>query len=76
MRLGIIGSGPAAFFLAKRILKRLPESFINFFEARSLPFGLLQYGVAPDHPEIKASEINSVLKILNSSREWFEISLA
>jgi len=49
----IIGSGPAGFYTAQRILKYLPESQIDMYEALPVPYGLVRYGVAPDHPEVK-----------------------
>jgi hypothetical protein len=49
----IIGSGPAGFYTAQRILKQLPEAKIDMYEALPVPFGLVRYGVAPDHPEVK-----------------------
>jgi hypothetical protein len=49
----VIGSGPAGFYTAQRILKRLPESKIDMYESLPVPYGLVRYGVAPDHPEVK-----------------------
>ena len=49
----IIGSGPAGFYTAQRILKFLPESRVDMYEALPVPYGLVRYGVAPDHPEVK-----------------------
>src|SRR5438876_8963963 len=49
----IIGSGPAGFYTAQRILKYLPESKIDMYESLPVPYGLVRYGVAPDHPEVK-----------------------
>jgi hypothetical protein len=49
----IIGSGPAGFYTAQRILKHLPESRIDMYESLPVPYGLVRYGVAPDHPEVK-----------------------
>ena len=51
----IIGSGPAGFYTAQRILKRLPEAKIDMYESLPVPYGLVRYGVAPDHPEVKVS---------------------
>jgi hypothetical protein len=51
----IIGSGPAGFYTAQRILKHLPEARIDMYECLPVPYGLVRYGVAPDHPEVKVS---------------------
>lgn len=50
----IVGSGPSGLFLAKNLFKSLKEQVkIDIFEKLDAPFGLLKYGVAPDHPEVK-----------------------
>lgn len=51
----ILGAGPAAFYAIKCILQKLPSTTLTVFEKRLMPFGLLRYGVAPDHPEVKVA---------------------
>lgn len=56
-RVCIVGSGPAGFYTAQSILKesqrrQLPIS-IDMLERLPTPYGLVRYGVAPDHPEVK-----------------------
>lgn len=53
----IIGSGPAGFYTAQRLLKKLPGTRIDMYEGLPAPFGLSRYGVAPDHPEVKVGWI-------------------
>ena len=53
LRLAIIGSGPAGYYAAYRIMKKLPESFVDMYEFMPTPYGLVRFGVAPDHPEVK-----------------------
>ena len=53
MRLGIIGSGPAGFYAAARVMQKSPDARVDMFEKLPVPFGLVRYGVAPDHPEVK-----------------------
>ena len=53
LQLAIIGSGPAGFYSAYRLLKKLPDTRITMFEQLPVPYGLARYGVAPDHPEVK-----------------------
>lgn len=62
MKLAIIGGGPSAFYVASRILSFLPHSSANspsfnvhVYDRLWAPHGLVRYGVAPDHPEVKAS---------------------
>ncbi|KAK3878439.1 hypothetical protein Pcinc_017022 [Petrolisthes cinctipes] len=49
----IIGSGPAGFYTAQQILKSHPSACVDMYERLPVPFGLVRYGVAPDHPEVK-----------------------
>jgi ferredoxin--NADP+ reductase len=49
MLLAIIGSGPSGFFMAGEMLRRCPGCEVHLFERRIAPFGLVRYGVAPDH---------------------------
>ena len=52
-RLAIVGSGPAGFYTAYRVMTKIPQCRIDMYEALPVPFGLVRYGVAPDHPEVK-----------------------
>lgn len=52
-RVGIVGSGPAGFYTAQYILKHHQTVCVDIFEKLPVPFGLVRYGVAPDHPEVK-----------------------
>jgi hypothetical protein len=62
LKLAIIGSGPSAFYAASRILQLAPldspfgsKVEIHMYERLPTPYGLVRYGVAPDHPEVKVS---------------------
>jgi ferredoxin--NADP+ reductase len=50
----IVGSGPSAFFAADALIKADSQIEIEIFEKLELPFGLVRYGVAPDHAKIKS----------------------
>ncbi|KAI8345184.1 hypothetical protein B0O80DRAFT_394795 [Mortierella sp. GBAus27b] len=52
-RVAVIGSGPGGFYTSHRILKNVPQASIDMFEALPVPHGLVRFGVAPDHPEVK-----------------------
>ena len=58
-RLAVIGSGPAGVYAADTLLRSAPvkngelEVAIDLFDRLPAPFGLIRYGVAPDHPRIK-----------------------
>ncbi len=54
-RVAIVGSGPAAFYVAERLQKESLEGLtIDMFDRLPSPFGLVRYGVAPDHQKIKS----------------------
>jgi NADPH-dependent glutamate synthase beta subunit-like oxidoreductase len=52
--IAIIGSGPAGCYLADSLLRLIPGASIDIFERLPVPFGLIRYGVAPDHQGTKA----------------------
>jgi adrenodoxin-NADP+ reductase len=63
----IVGSGPAALYTAQYILKQFSltnashqniHPIIDIYEKLPVPFGLVRYGVAPDHQDVK-NVINS-----------------
>ena len=54
LRVAIFGSGPAAFYAAEHLFKQ--KQFVievDMFDRLPVPFGLVRYGVAPDHLKIK-----------------------
>jgi adrenodoxin-NADP+ reductase len=53
IRTCIVGSGPAGFYAAQYLLKHLKDSQVDMIEKLPVPFGLVRFGVAPDHPEVK-----------------------
>jgi hypothetical protein len=64
MKVAIIGSGPSAFYSASRLLQLLPPESdvgkgleIHMYERLPTPYGLVRYGVAPDHPEVKVCKM-------------------
>jgi NADPH-dependent glutamate synthase beta subunit-like oxidoreductase len=52
--IAIIGSGPAGCYLADHLLRLIPDSAVDILERLPVPFGLIRYGVAPDHQSTKA----------------------
>lgn len=56
LRLAIIGAGPAGIYAADLLIKSELRDFdvsIDLFDLLPAPYGLVRYGVAPDHPRIK-----------------------
>jgi ferredoxin--NADP+ reductase len=52
-RVAIVGSGPSGFYAAEALLGAEEEVTIDMFDRLPAPFGLVRYGVAPDHAKIK-----------------------
>lgn len=52
-RVAIIGSGPAGFYTARKLMREVEGTKIDMYERLPVPFGLVRFGVAPDHPEVK-----------------------
>ena len=51
----IIGSGPAGFYTAEALAKSFGEGArIDIIDKLPVPYGLIRFGVAPDHQSIKA----------------------
>nr|AAX85204.1 adrenodoxin reductase [Aedes aegypti] len=69
-RICIVGAGPAGFYAAQYILKHLDNSRIDIVERLPVPFGLVRFGVAPDHPEVK-NVINTFTKTAENPRVRF-----
>jgi len=53
LRVGIVGAGPAGIYAADILTKSGLDVSIDLIERLPAPFGLVRYGVAPDHPRIK-----------------------
>ncbi|KAL6708014.1 NADPH-adrenodoxin reductase [Coniothyrium glycines] len=53
LRVAIIGSGPAGFYTAHRLLNQVEDAVIDMYEQLPVPYGLVRFGVAPDHPDVK-----------------------
>ena len=53
LRVAIVGAGPAGIYAADILSKTDLDVSIDLFERLPAPFGLVRYGVAPDHPRIK-----------------------
>jgi len=55
MRLAIVGAGPAGIYAADLLVKaeRAFDVEIDLFDQLPAPYGLVRYGVSPDHPRIK-----------------------
>ncbi|XP_048346315.1 NADPH:adrenodoxin oxidoreductase, mitochondrial isoform X2 [Sphaerodactylus townsendi] len=66
-RICIVGGGPAGFYTAQHLLKHHRMARVDVYEKLPAPFGLVRFGVAPDHPEVK-NVINTFTQTARSDR--------
>lgn len=66
-RLAIVGSGPAGMFACNGLLRK-SNCVVDVFEYSPVPFGLVRYGVAPDHQEVK-NVINTFDAMFEKNRD-------
>uniref|UniRef100_A0A6G1SC13 NADPH:adrenodoxin oxidoreductase, mitochondrial n=1 Tax=Aceria tosichella TaxID=561515 RepID=A0A6G1SC13_9ACAR len=52
IKVAIVGSGPAGFYTTQKLIKH-PNVNVDIYEKLPVPFGLVRYGVAPDHQDVK-----------------------
>ncbi|GGA69162.1 pyridine nucleotide-disulfide oxidoreductase [Pseudoclavibacter endophyticus] len=69
LRLAIVGAGPAGIYAADILLKSEHQFdiSIDLFDRLPAPYGLVRYGVAPDHPRIKGI-IGALREVLDTGR--------
>nr|MDQ2698218.1 FAD-dependent oxidoreductase [Actinomycetota bacterium] len=76
LRVAIVGAGPAGIYAGSILNRQVTalrqaqgadagEVAIDLFEALPAPYGLIRYGVAPDHPRIKGI-VNSLHEMLDA----------
>jgi ferredoxin/flavodoxin---NADP+ reductase len=65
LRIAVIGAGPAGIYAADILKDSDVDVTIDILDQDPTPFGLIRYGVAPDHPRIK--EIVKALRRVLSS---------
>ena len=64
LRIAIVGSGPSGFYATEALFHSGLNLQVNMFEKLLAPYGLVRYGVAPDHQKIK-----NVIKIYDKIAE-------
>lgn len=75
LRVAIVGAGPAGIYAADMLAKSEAVSSgalqlkVDLFDELPTPFGLIRYGVSPDHPRIKGI-ITALHKVLHN--DWID----
>jgi ferredoxin--NADP+ reductase len=55
LRVAVVGSGPAGIYTAEALIKQASGPLeVDVLERLPTPYGLVRYGVAPDHTSIKS----------------------
>jgi ferredoxin--NADP+ reductase len=53
LRVAVIGAGPSGFYAAEALFSSEHKVCVDLYDRLPAPFGLVRYGVAPDHAKIK-----------------------
>ncbi|MFC6155528.1 FAD-dependent oxidoreductase [Kribbella jiaozuonensis] len=69
-RVAVVGAGPAGIYAADILAQEHPRVLVDLIERLPAPFGLVRYGVAPDHPRIKEI-IKALHRVVNRDRIRF-----
>ncbi|TDN91147.1 FAD-dependent oxidoreductase [Microbacterium sp. BK668] len=74
LRVAIVGAGPAGIYagniLTTAVVGAGGTVAIDLFDSLPSPYGLIRYGVAPDHPRIKGI-VNSLHEMLDAGTTRF-----
>ncbi|GHF97920.1 NADP oxidoreductase [Deinococcus piscis] len=71
LRVAVIGSGPSGIYSAESLIKQTEvPTEVDIYDRLPTPYGLVRYGVAPDHLTIK-SVTKAFEKTLNDDRVRF-----
>lgn len=74
LRVAIVGAGPAGIYAGNILTHSVTDAggtvAIDLFESLPAPYGLIRYGVAPDHPRIKGI-VNSLHEMLDAGTTRF-----
>lgn len=51
--IAVVGSGPSGFYAAEHLIKSLPGCELDLIDRLPTPYGLVRFGIAPDHQGTK-----------------------
>ncbi|MGW0812968.1 FAD-dependent oxidoreductase [Streptomyces viridiviolaceus] len=70
LRVAVVGSGPSGCYTAQSLVQLSPEAHVDVLDRLPCPYGLVRYGVAPDHEKIKSLQ-NNLRTVLEHERVRF-----
>ncbi|QKW26359.1 FAD-dependent oxidoreductase [Streptomyces seoulensis] len=70
LRVAVVGSGPSGCYTAQGLVQQDPEVRVDVLDRLPCPYGLVRYGVAPDHEKIKSLQ-GSLRAVLEHERIRF-----
>ncbi|WP_406011524.1 FAD-dependent oxidoreductase [Streptomyces sp. NBC_00637] len=70
LRVAVVGSGPSGVYTAQSLVQQDPEVLVDVLDRLPCPYGLVRYGVAPDHEKIKSLQ-NTLRAVLEHERVRF-----
>jgi ferredoxin--NADP+ reductase len=70
LRVAVVGSGPSGCYTAQSLVQQDPDVLVDVLDRLPCPYGLVRYGVAPDHEKIKSLQ-NNLRTILEHERVRF-----
>src|SRR3954463_2634956 len=70
MRVAVVGSGPSGCYTAQSLVQQDPDVLVDVLDRLPCPYGLVRYGVAPDHEKIKSLQ-NTLRTVLEHPRVSF-----
>lgn len=72
LRVAVVGSGPSGIYTAQSLVQQqeVPDVTVDVLDRLPCPYGLVRYGVAPDHEKIKSLQ-NSLRTVLEHPRVNF-----
>lgn len=54
LRVAVVGAGPSGFYACEALLRSQLDVAVDLYEKLPAPYGLVRYGVAPDHAHLKS----------------------
>ncbi|MET8682357.1 FAD-dependent oxidoreductase [Streptomyces sp. NPDC004647] len=72
LRVAVVGSGPSGVYTAQALVEQqtVPDVQVHVLDRLPCPYGLVRYGVAPDHEKIKSLQ-NNLRAVLEHPRVSF-----